>query len=170
MGNKWPLVKIPPEVLNRARQILDEVIRILEPHFVILTPSERLFYRKTCSGLIKFLELSHELAVESPGLFPTFIKTEVFQEEYFTTHELLILVNKINRLSEYVNDAERLSENRTMEIALAFYETVKIAARRDIPGARIVFDELKLAYPSASKARKKQGHDEDEGQLELFDD
>ena len=170
MKIKRPLIKIPPKVLNEARLKLDGAVKILEPYLVLLTPSEKLSFKKAGAGLIKFLELSHGLAVESPGLFPVFIETEVFREEYFTTRELWVLANKINQFSECVSDSVMLSGSRTLEIAMAFYQTVKIAARRDIPGARIIFDDLKSALPSGAKGRKKQAKDYDEHQPELFDD
>ena len=170
MADKRLLLKIPPEVLYKARKKLDEIFKILRPHLVVLTPSERLSLRKTGCGFMNFLGLSHAFSVESPELFPAFMETEVFREEYFRTHELWTLVNVINQLREYVSDIEMLSESRTQETAMAFYQMVKIAARHDIPGARVVFDELKSAYPSANGGRRKQKREEDEGQLELFTD
>ena len=170
MGNNELLIKIPPEVLRNAQMTFDEVTGILRPYLITVTPAERLSHRKMGAGLIKFLELSHTLAVESPGLFPTFINNDSFGEEYFMTHELWLLVNKINRLRECVSDTEMLTGSRTLEIAQAFYQVVKMAARRDIPGARIIFDELKSAYPPPSRERRKQKHEEDDGQPELFGD
>ena len=164
MGYKQYSIKIPPDVLCDARQKFDEVVKILESHLVLLSPSEKRSFRKNNTGLIQFLELSHSLSVESPGLFPAFMDSETFREEYFATHELWMLENKINQFREYVNDTEILLGNRTLQIALGFYQTVKIAARHDIPGARVIFEELK----SAGRELKKQKHD-DEGQLELFD-
>jgi len=171
MINKHLFGKIPPEELCRARLKLDEATGILEPHFAVITPSERLSFKKTGPALMRFLELSHGLAVESPELFPAFIKAEVFREEYFTTRELRIIVNKIDQLRDNVCDTEILSGNRALEIAIAFYKTVKMAAMRDIPGARVIFEELKLAYPSSSRGRRKvlQAENTDR-QLELFED
>jgi len=163
-------IKIPPEALRKAQLKLDEAAKVLKPHLVVLTPSERLSFRKSGAELIKFLELSHNLAVESPGLFPAFINTEVFRNEYLTTHELWILVNKINQLGEHVRDTERLSGNRTLEMAVAFYQTVKMAARRDIPGSKIIFSELRSAFPPGIKKQKKTGEKNKDRQLELFEE
>lgn len=170
MTNKQALVKIPQEVLIDSQQILDEAIRMLGPYLVTLSPSERLLFRRAGSGLIKFLKLSHGLAVECPELFPAFMNTEVFREEYFITRELWTLINKIDQLKKCVSDTEILSGCQTFETAMSFYQMVKIAARCNIPCSRVIFDELKSALSSAGRGFKKQKHEDDEGQLELFSD
>ena len=169
MNNKAAIM-IPPEVLRKAQVKLDEASKVLKPHLVVLTPIERLAFRKSGPELIKFLELSHSLAIESPGLFPAFLNKEAFRDEYFTTCELWILVNKINQLGEHVSDTKMLSGNRTLEIAIAFYQTVKMAARRDIPGSREIFSELKSAFPPGTKKLKKIEEKNKDRQLELFGD
>ena len=169
MLNRRPQRKIPPEVLLAAGEKFDELAKTLNPHLSELTPPERLSLKKTGPALIEFLKLSHAFSVECPELFPMFIKTETFRDEYFATSKLWVLLNKINLLGESVSDTVMLSGSRTLEVALAFYLTVKVAARRDIPGARVIFDELKSAYPSGTKSRKKSAEDRDR-QLKLFDD
>jgi len=170
MGNKQSLIRIPDKILLEAQHILDEAIRTLGPHLIRLSPSERLSFRKTGSGSIKFLELSYWFAVECPDLFPSFMDTEAFREEYFITQELWMLINKIDQLKECVNDTEILSGSQTMGMAMSFYQMVKIAARSDIPCARVIFEDLKSALPLASRVCRKQKHEENFGQLELFDD
>jgi len=168
MKNKRPLLKIPPGVLSETRLMLDEVVKRLEPYIVVLTPSERLSFRYTGSGLIKFLEISHALAVESPDMFPAFMKAEVFREEFLAASELWIIISKLDQLRNNVNDTGMLLGNRTLDIAIAFYETVKMAARRDIPGARVVFNDLKSAFPQARWGRGKKKEENRDRQLELF--
>jgi len=169
MNNKLRVTKISREALLDAQFKIAKITKELGPYLITLTPSERQSYKRTGADFIKFLKLSHELALESPKLFPVFINTDIFMEEYFITHELWVLVNKISQLREYVSDTEILSGNRVMEKAITFYQTVKMAARRDIPGARAVFSELRSAFPSGTGGRKKVTED-NVRQLELFED
>ena len=140
--------KIPPEVLYNARMKLDETMTLLEPYLVRLAPSERRTLVKMEAKSLKFLEFTHELAVEYPDLFPTFAREDVFREEFVTVRELWALGAKLELLSNRVCDAEMAAGTHTLETAEAFFQTVKIAARHDIPGARAIYEDLKLRFPS----------------------
>ncbi|MDR0721667.1 MAG: hypothetical protein LBF75_02570 [Treponema sp.] len=39
------------------------------------------------------------------------------------------------------------------QAALVFYQSVKMAAAQDIPGAKAVYEELKTRFPQGSKRR-----------------
>ena len=164
--NKRVVKKIPAEVILNTLHNLDDLINLLEPYLLILTPGERDALVKIGDGSFRFLELSHELAVDYPDLFPAFMQAAVFKEEFSTANELWSIINKINKLQEKINDTEMLAGNRALDFAIAFYQTVKIAARRDIPGARVIYEELKPRFPT--KRQRQQKIIKDERQPELF--
>ena len=164
--NKRAFRKIPVDVIQIARQKLDEIINLLGPYLLTLTPGERQALVKIGDESFKFLRSSHELAVDYPDLFPAFMQAAVFKEEFSTVNELWGFISKINNLRDDINDTEMLAGNNALEFAIAFYHTVKIAARRDIPGARIIFEELKPKFSIKKKTRQKVINDE--GQRELF--
>ena len=166
---KKTIKKIPADVFQNAQLKLNELVKMFEPYLVVLTPEERQTLTKNGTGSFEFVKLSHELAVEYPELFPSFIKTAIFREEFFTAHELFIFARKIEQLKNNLNDTEMLAGSRALDVAMTFYQTVKIAARRDIPGARTIFEELKPAFPYRSRKRKKRKSAEPDGQLELFE-
>ena len=148
--------KIPEDILRAALEKLDEAKSLIDPYLVSLTTSERQALSQIGSELMKCLELSHGIAVEFPDLFPAFIKTAAFREEFFITCELRQVIGKIDELKENILDTEMLAGNHALDTALAFYNTVKIAARRDIPGAKLIYDKLKPAFRSGKQAKKKR--------------
>ena len=170
MSDGRTVKKIPPEVLYNTRSRLDELIDVFEPYHVVLAPDERRSFGNMDVEFIKFLELSYGLAVECPRLFPAFMDREVFKEEFFTTSQLWMLINRINQLRDNIWDTEMLLGSRTIEIAVAFYKIVKMAARHDIPGAKVIFEELKPVFPSVNRRRRKPKAEEDDRQLYLFAD
>ena len=161
--------KIPPDVLHDAQLKLDEVIYLLEPYFIKLAPPERQALVKIETDSIKFLEVSHGIAITRQELFPSFIKAAIFCEEYFLAHELWEVIKKVNKLKDSIYDTEILIGNSALETAMAFYETVKIAAKRDIPGARVIYEELKSAFQSGRRKQRKAKVVKDEMQPELFE-
>ena len=143
--------KIPQDLLNTAQSKLDELTLLLEPCLVSLEESERKLIDKIGTDSIKFLKLSYEISLGNPELFPTFIKASSFGENINSTYELSRLFDKIEDLRYGISDTKTLIGNFAMEKALAFYNTIKIAARRDIPGAELIYKELKAAFPPRRK-------------------
>lgn len=169
MGKKI-VKKIPAEILHNAQLLLDEVNYSLRPYVISLTQPERQTLSKIETASIKFLEVSHEIASRSSELFPAFMKTVVFCEEFSIACELWALISKIDELKEIINDTELLAGNYALDEALAFYHTVKIAAQHDIPAARVIYEELKPAYSIRKWKLKKVNMVKDEKQPELFED
>jgi len=165
--SKKIIKKIPQDVLEKIRLLLDEMINLFMPYLVKLTPQERQALAKMEDGTIKFLEMSHGLAVDYPDLFPTYMKAAVFGEKFSTVHELSCFISKLNNFRDNVCDTEMLAGNHAMEFAEAFYQTVRIAARRDLPAARVIYEELKPRF-SSRKLRRRKAAAGDGRQLELF--
>ena len=130
-------------------------MEMLEPYLVVLTRADRQVLVKMRAETFKFVELSYGLAVEYPELFPSFKETAIFKEEFITARELWSFDNKLNRLKDTIIDTEMAAGSNVLETALAFYHTVKIAARRDIPGARTIYEELKPGFPSRRRRQQQ---------------
>jgi len=150
---KKAVFRIPLAILHEAQLKLDEVIRMLEPYLVELSPPERQEMVRMGPESFEFVELSYGLVVENPELLPGFTEAASLGEGFSAVRELWILDKKLTQLKNYICDMEMATGDHVLEAALAFYQTVKIAARRDIPGARIIYEELKPKRPSG---RRKQ--------------
>jgi len=161
--------RIPEEILREAEILLDELIYSLKPYLVTLTPPERQTLVKIEAESIKFLEVSHRIAGRNPELFPSFMKLAIFREEFSAAQELWTLVNKFNELKEKICDAELLAGNYAMETALTFYHTVKIAAKHDIPAARVIYEEFRPAYSLRKRKIRKANPAKAVAQPELFE-
>ena len=143
--------KITLELLLNAQSKLDEITSLLEPCLVSLTESEKKNLCKIEAKSVEFLKVSHGMAVSNLDLFPESMDITYFGEKTALTEELWTLFNKVDILKNKIIDTNALIGNHAMENALAFYNTVKIAARRDIPGVRVVFEELKAIFPPRRK-------------------
>ena len=165
--HKKIIKKIPPGIFCNALSKLDEVGSLFKPYLVVLSQAEKDGMFKIGIEYFEFLELSHGLAVDYPELFPAFMKRSLFKDEFFTARELWTVNSKLTQLKNTINDTEMLACNYALETAMSFYQTVKIAARRDIPGARGIYEELKPIFPYRRRKRQKAA-ETNEGQLELF--
>ena len=144
---------IPLPVVRDAQQKLNEAMDMLAPYLVTLSPPERQDLVKMGADNLAFIDASYGLARKNPGLFPGFFETEAFGEDFSAAQELLGFASAVNQLRDKISDTEMAAGNCSLQAALAFYNTVKIAAWHDIPGAKMVYEELKAKRPSV---RRKQ--------------
>ena len=140
---------------------------MLTPYLVDFNPEERQVLVEIGTEAYSFLEKSYKLAFENPPLFPAFVKSTVFGEDFSIVRELRSFAGKLDMFLNNVIDMEMAAGNNALEAALVFYQTLKIAARRDIPGARVLYEELKPGCPPRRQGRRKTVRNE--RQLELFD-
>ncbi|MCL2070094.1 MAG: hypothetical protein FWH19_03815 [Treponema sp.] len=117
----------------------------------------------------KFLELSQRLTIEYPELFPNSAQLSVFRKEFASVFDLSLFARKIYVLKDRISDTETLSGNRVLDFAMDYYNTIRMAARRDIPGTRIVYDELRQIVPVKKQSRRKSKSQEEPRQPELFE-
>ena len=153
--NKKKLYKIPVKILLQAQEKLDEVMELIGPYLITLTPVERQVLARIGAESKEFLKLSHEYAVEYPELFPDFMKESIFREIYVITRKLWAFSNKVDQLRDIISDTEMLAGNHALELALDYYRTVKIAVRQDLPGARGIYEELKPKVPPRGQRMRK---------------
>ena len=153
--NKKLIYKIPITIISQAESKLDEINGSLEPFFISLTPPERQILAKSGSESVAFLEMSQRFALEYPDLFPDFINESTFRTICFISRELREFSGKIDELRDLIHDTEMLASDAALDYALDYYRTVKMAALRDLPGARCIYDELKLRFPPRKQRKRK---------------
>ena len=163
------ILKIPPCVLFCAKIKLDELEKLLEPYIVALSPNEEKTFIKMDAESMEFLKRSQSYAAGNVQLFPAFRDEALFKKEYFIAQELWTLTRRINHIYNCLYNMGTLAGNNALESAMAFYNTVKIAAKRDIPGAKAIFEDLKLSFRIKNRKRQKPGQQSGKSQPELFE-
>ena len=75
--------KIPLATLRTAQSKLNEVVEMLRPYLVVLSPAERHALVKMRAEYVQFIDVSHRLAVEHPELFADFFEVMIVGEDFF---------------------------------------------------------------------------------------
>jgi hypothetical protein len=138
---------IPVDVLAQAKGLLQQAETLLLPYVTPLTPAERRSKAKMGEKTLSFVEKSHEFATENPNLVPPFLDMAAFDIDFADAHNLWSLFLLTQQLHENVDDTTMVAGSEAYQFALVFYNSVKMAARQDIPGAKAVYEELKKRFP-----------------------
>jgi hypothetical protein len=142
---------IPQDVLTQAQTKINEVITLLAPYVVALTPSERHELPKMGEKTISFVEKAFDFAQQNPNLVPPYLDIGAFGTDFKDAHGLWTLVNSIRQLEENAGDTEMTAGSEAYQAALVFYKSVKVAAAQDVPGAKAVYEELKTRFPGGKR-------------------
>jgi hypothetical protein len=143
--------------LTQAQTKLNEIIAMLAPYMLALTPAERQTLPKMGEKTLAFVEKALDFARQNPGLLPPFLDMDAFAVDFGDAHSLWTLLNTLRQLLEMVDDTEMIAGSEAYQAALLFYKAVKMAAEMDIPGAKAIYEELSKRFPGRGR---KRGNDE----------
>jgi len=150
---------IPAETLAQAQMKADEILALLQPYLLALTPAERHEIPKLGAKRLSFVEKAFELAQQNGVLRPAFFDMAAFETDFHEAHGLWTLVNTVRQLLEGLEDTEMAAGSAAFLEALTFYKSVKMAADGDVPGAKAVYEALR---PGFMGGRRKNGAAETE--------
>jgi hypothetical protein len=142
---------IPQDILNQAQTKIQEVLTLLAPYILALTPSERQGMPKMGEKTISFVEKAYDFAKQNPNLVPPYLEMTAFGTDFTDAHGLWSLHNLVLQLEEGVSDTEMTAGSEAYQAALVFYKSVKMATAQDIPGAKAVYEELKTRFPGSKR-------------------
>jgi len=151
MKNNKHTQAIPNNVLDQAQAKIDEIREILAPYMLAMTPAERRVLLKMGPKTINFVEKAYDFAKQNPNLVPPFLDMDIFKNDFGNAHGLWTLVNSIRQLYQNANDTEMAAGSEAYQAALVFYNSVKKASAQNVPGAKAVYQELKVRFPSGKR-------------------
>jgi hypothetical protein len=138
---------IPLDVLNLTQTKIQEVLTLLAPYLLALTPAERQGMPNMGEKAISSVEKAHDFAQQNPNLVPPYLEIAAFGAYFADAHGLWTLHNLVQQLEEGISDTEMTAGSKACQIVLVFYKSVKMATVQDIPGAKAVYEELKTRFP-----------------------
>jgi hypothetical protein len=143
---------IPPETLDSMINRLSQFMGEVEPYAVHLRPLDRQRLRGV--GLKKqgFIEGAYSLAVINPQFLPSYLTIEKLRKDIEYSANIRILFDLCKQLYEYVHNLDIQSSDVKYTDMLAFYASVRKAAKRRIDGAQTIHRELEpfFKHPGAA--------------------
>jgi hypothetical protein len=151
---------IPDDVVSQVLGLVNQAKVLLSPYVTPLTPTERHTLPKMGEKTLSFVEKAHEFAMQNPNLCPPYLNMEAFNTDFADVHNLLMLNNVTLQLHAYTDDTAMTA---AYQAALVFYNSVKMAARQDIPGAKAVYEELRKRFPNTRRKPVETDVDNNDG-------
>jgi hypothetical protein len=144
-------IVIPPDVLAQVIDLQTQVKNLLAPYLVALTPDQRHDLPKMSDKTVTFVQKTLEYTNAYPQFAPAYLDVEALQVDVKAVDDLTSIEQLVENLSMQLNDSILMSGSEAYVAALTFYNSVKIAARRDVPSAKAIFDDLRVRFEQARK-------------------
>jgi glutathione S-transferase len=122
-------------------------IRALLPFLVSLTPEERQTLPKLGDRTLAFDEKCRTYTASNPRLVPGFVEAAEVEKDRALRAPLSEVARELDALAQALGDTVLLVGHEIYMADLAFYQNVRQAAKRGVPGAQAIFDDLKERFP-----------------------
>jgi len=135
------------DVISRLRAIED----IMRPYFVALSENEKKHLSKIADETIPFAEKVNGYMDSEPQYNPPFISVPESHKDFANFMKLRPVVEKIQGLENEINNMDICAGNDSYIQFLAYYNSVREASKRGIPGAKAIYDELSKRFPATRR-------------------
>ncbi|MBI9073103.1 MAG: hypothetical protein JEY94_15990 [Melioribacteraceae bacterium] len=149
-------IVIPPEVLTEVQDAVTLIKTKLEPYLVALTPEERKTMAKMSDKTVAFVEKSLNYTEASPEFAPPYMKVDELKIDVKAVDDLNSILKPIEQISSNLDDTVMVCGSEAYISALSYYNSVKVAAKMDIPNAKPIYDDLRQRFPGRPKKVKTE--------------
>jgi hypothetical protein len=147
---------IPADILAQAQSRIAEVLAMLAPYLTVLKPEQRRTIAKMGDKTLAFVEKACELAFTNPVFVPPYLNMEEFSVDFSDAHNTEPVLIITEQLRSGLDDTQMLAGSEAYHAALVFYNSVKEAASQNVPGAKAIYDALRVRFPH----KKRRGEED----------
>lgn len=139
-------LEIPAEDLKKMIEAVNTLQTLSEKYLIALTPTERKGKLKMGDKSIPFVEKVIEYTKSNPKFVTEFMDVKALENDFKSVLELSNLLRPISQLLSGFSDTILLAGGEALSNALIYYNTVKQAAKNNVPGAKVIYEDLKKRY------------------------
>ena len=148
-----PYTNIDATVTDAQRSAALAAIAQIEtnlPFLINLTPKERQALPKMGSATQSFVTKALEIAGNNPQFIPPFVDLAAMRRDYDLATRLQGIEMQLASIHEKVADTNTAAGSEAYVTGLAIYNSLKAAAKGNIPGAKAFAAELAERFEQAT--------------------
>jgi len=142
---------IPDEVITQATEGLTTIVNLLQPYLIALTPEQRHDIPKMSDGTIPYVEKTLAYAQSSPQFVPSYMDVGALFMDMKVHGQLIPLLRTVKQLCDGLDDTAMEAGAESYVNALNYYNSVKQAAKNNVPAAKAIFEDLKQRFERRSR-------------------
>ena len=123
----------------------------LMPFLINLTDDEKKSIPKMGDKSVSFVEKSLDYAEANPKLVPPYLDPGELQKDVDLVKQLDPVFNSLNQLFSALDSTCTAVGSEAYVESLSFYNSARDAAKRNVPGAKAIYDDLQARFPGHPK-------------------
>lgn len=147
-------IEISPADLQAVKDAIAVLQTVLGPILIALSPDERKKRNKMGEASKPFVEKVLEYAKSNPEFLPAFAKVIEMDKDWKAHVDLGPIFNALNQLTSNLNDTLLEVGSDLMRPCNAYYKSVQMGVKMDVPNAKPIYEDLKVRYEQ--KPKKKE--------------
>jgi len=121
------------------------------PFLISLTNDERKGGMKLGDKSVAFIAKAISYAHANPTLVPGYVKLAEIEKDYNLQKDLIDIQQWLAGLLQKIDDTQQEAGVEAFNAILGFYQSVHVAAQKDVPGARAIYEDLSQRFPGRTK-------------------
>ncbi|MGB3587877.1 MAG: hypothetical protein WBA23_15115 [Tunicatimonas sp.] len=149
-------VKLTAKEVEEAIQKIKEVQTKLAGKLIALTPEERQEIPKMSDRTQPFVEKVTGYVSSRPEFIPFYMSADELKIDVKAVNDLKQILREAEQLCQALNDTVMLSGSEAYKSSLAYYNSVKQAAKANVPNAEPVYDDLKKRFEKNRSTKSEE--------------
>ena len=154
-------IKLTSEDRKKAKDAITDLNEVLNAQLISLTPEKRMEIPKMGDGTEPFVLKALDYAKSNPEFAPAYMNVPELQVDIKAVDDLQDVYRPLLQLMQKLDDSIMLSGSEAYVASLAYYNSVKIAAKMNVPNAKAIFDDLKKRFVKNGYSSNGQGGDQE---------
>jgi hypothetical protein len=122
-------------------------VKTLLPFLISLTKDERSTMLKMGDKSIAFVEKSLGHAQANTNLVPPYLDVAELNKDMALVKTITPIYNMLEQLYTSLDDTYMALGSEAFNASLTFYNTVRDASKRNVPGAKSIYEDLRSRFP-----------------------
>ncbi|WP_163324480.1 hypothetical protein [Draconibacterium mangrovi] len=137
---------IPAETVTQVNEALTTISTALQPYVIALSADERRELPKMSDKTQPFVDKALDYLSRAPQFAPPYMDVDGMRNDMTVHNQLMPLLRQVRILSDNLDDTTMEAGAESYVAALMYYNSVKMAAKMDIPGAKSIYDDLSKRF------------------------
>lgn len=144
-------LKLPAETIAEVNSLISSLRSKLSPYLIALTPEDRHMLLKMSDKTLPFVNKVSNYVQTNPSFNPPYLNIEEFLTDVKAADNLLTFILPLSQLLSNLEDTTMLCGSEAYSSALTYYNSVKAAAKVNVPDAKTIYDDLSMRFNVKTK-------------------
>ncbi|XOV93715.1 MAG: hypothetical protein ACFHWX_03190 [Bacteroidota bacterium] len=148
---------------NRIHQVIpkqdiaaiNDAIKVLEdklsPHLKTLTTDDRRKLPKMGASNQPFVRKTLEYTKSDGQFLPVYVDQEQLEVDVNSVEVMNTFYRPLNQIISALNDSLLLAGSEALQASLGYYQSVKQAAKMNVPEAKVIYEDLSKRFEGRGK-------------------